>query len=72
MLIIYFAYVLVYLFFYRIADLQIGPPNIAIPTSLITQVDAQLTWTFYVQMMDVFLIREDLLEAVQVNKANMH
>ena len=57
--------------FYRVIGLQVGPSNIAIPISLISQDDVQLTFTFYIQIMDVFLMRENLLEAVLVNKFAM-
>ena len=51
---------------HRIVNLQVDTTNVAIPISLIIQNDAQLILTFYVQIVDVFLIREDLQEAVQV------
>ena len=52
--------------FFRIVDLQVVPSNIAIPTSLITHEDTQLIFTVYVQIMNVFLVRDDLQEALQV------
>ena len=55
-------------YFFRVVDLQVGSSNIAIPTSLITLVDAQLMFTIYVQVMDVFLVSDDLQKALQVKK----
>ena len=53
--------------FFRIVNLQVSPSNIAIPPSLIGQEDAQLNFTFYVQIMDNYLTVEDLQEAMQVD-----
>ena len=55
-------------YFFRIVDLQVEPSNIAIPTSLITLEDAQLIFTVYVQIRDVFLVRDDLQKVLQVKK----
>ena len=53
-------------YFFRIVNLQVGPSNIAIPTSLITLEDTQLILTVYVKIMDVFLVRDDLQKALEV------
>lgn len=53
--------------FFRIVNLQVSSSNIAIPTFLIGQEDAQLNFTFYVQIIENYLTYEDLLNAVQVD-----
>ena len=55
------------LFYCRIIDLKVVPTSVAIPTALIGTNDlGQLTFTFYVQLPDSFVSKEDVQLAVQV------
>ncbi len=52
---------------YRVADLKLDSTNIAIPSSLVFEGDEeQLIFTFYVQVDDGFLSKEQLLPAIMV------
>lgn len=53
---------------YSVIDLEVEPLNIAIPTSLISQGKDGLQLTFYVQLSDGFLSKEQLQLAVQACK----
>lgn len=54
----------------RVANLIVDPVNVAIPTSLIGRnSEGELIFTFYIQLSDSFLSKEDLQLAVQVHIA---
>ena len=55
------------LLYCRLANVVVEPVNIAIPVSLIGQNDdGELMFTFYVQLSDSFLSKENIELAVQV------